>query len=312
MPLETEEEAKERNEAIIIKKLIGLVKETEFLSAENRASLLDWLEKQGEQKQELLTKEKALKNYPFVEQKHVDLVAILKDYFANTPKEQQDKDWEELKHLNNFGWELIEQKPTWSEEEKKKLDRIYYILGIAADEHAYSNTCRLIGDKEAVELQDFLRSIAKPDQKPAEWSEEDDRMMNDTLAFVERFAGRSRKISVEVSNWLKLLKSRVLSSSLREFDKEEGNVIDHLIAICDDAMCYKTFSGCYDIEKCKRFLTNLKFGIDPQKKQWKPSEAMLEALYRAIDKDVMEKSEDEILLDKLYQGLKYGRVLSNK
>ena len=174
LPLETEEEAKERNEAIIIKKLIGLVKETEFLSAENRASLLDWLEKQGEQKQELLTKEKALKNYPFVEQKHVDLVAILKDYFANTPKDQQDKDWEELKHLNNFGWELIEQKPTWSEEEKKKLDRIYYILGIAADEHAYSNTCRLIGDKEAVELQDFLRSIAKPEQKPAEWSKEDE------------------------------------------------------------------------------------------------------------------------------------------
>jgi hypothetical protein len=33
---------------------------------------------------------------------------------------------------------------------------------MAADTHAYSTTCRLIGDKEAVELQDFLRTIAKP------------------------------------------------------------------------------------------------------------------------------------------------------
>ena len=48
LSLETEAEAKGRNEATIIKKLIGLVKETEFLSVENRASLLDWLEKQGD------------------------------------------------------------------------------------------------------------------------------------------------------------------------------------------------------------------------------------------------------------------------
>lgn len=45
---------------------------------------------------------------------------------------------------------------------------------------------------------------------------------------------------------------------------------------------------------------------------WKPSEEMLEALYRVIPEKVMEKSEDEMLLDKLYQGLKYGKVLSEK
>ncbi len=53
-------------------------------------------------------------------------------------------------------------KQEWSEEDKRKLNRIYGILGMAADTHAYSTTCRLIGDKEAVELQDFLRTIAKP------------------------------------------------------------------------------------------------------------------------------------------------------
>ena len=45
---------------------------------------------------------------------------------------------------------------------------------------------------------------------------------------------------------------------------------------------------------------------------WKPSEEMLEALYRVIPENVMAISEDEMLLDKLYQGLKYGRVLSKK
>jgi hypothetical protein len=39
---------------------------------------------------------------------------------------------------------------------------------------------------------------------------------------------------------------------------------------------------------------------------------MLEALYSVIPENVMEKSEDEMLLDKLYQGLKYGKVLSEK
>lgn len=57
----------------------------------------------------------------------------------------------------------------WTDEEKKKLDRIYQILGWAMDEHAFSSTKRLIGDKEGVELQDFLRSIAKPIHwKPSE------------------------------------------------------------------------------------------------------------------------------------------------
>ena len=59
------------------------------------------------------------------------------------------------------------------------------------------------------------------------------------------------------------------------------------------------------------WLKSLKDRAQP-KKQWKPSEEMLEALYRVTPENVMEISEDEILLGKLYQGLKYGRVLSNK
>jgi uncharacterized coiled-coil DUF342 family protein len=56
-----------------------------------------------------------------------------------------------------------------------------------------------------------------------------------------------------------------------------------------------------------------KVGAQWQKEHhWKPSDEMLEALYMVIPENVMEKSEDEMLLDKLYQGLKYGKVLSEK
>lgn len=47
----------------------------------------------------------------------------------------------------------------WSEEDKRKINRIYSILRQAADTHAFSTSCRLIGDKECIELQDFLKSL---------------------------------------------------------------------------------------------------------------------------------------------------------
>lgn len=57
------------------------------------------------------------------------------------------------------------------------------------------------------------------------------------------------------------------------------------------------------------WLKSLKDRVQAQK-QWKPSEEMLEALYKVIPENVIAISEDEMLLGKLYQGLKYGRVLS--
>ena len=69
-------------------------------------------------------------------------------------------------------WQLVAQKPAWSEEDKDKLDRIYSVLGQAADTHAFSTTCRLIGDKECVELQDWLKSL-RPQKR---WKPSDEQM----------------------------------------------------------------------------------------------------------------------------------------
>ena len=49
----------------------------------------------------------------------------------------------------------------WSEEDKRKLNRIYDILGQAAD-----TSKRIIADNEAIELQDFLKSL-RPHWKPS-------------------------------------------------------------------------------------------------------------------------------------------------
>ena len=82
-----------------------------------------------------------------------------------------DKEIDWLKSLKDrVGYEAdCTTKKEWSKEDEKKLNRIYMLLTEAADEHAFSTTCRLIGDKECVELRDFLKSL-KPQNhwKPSE------------------------------------------------------------------------------------------------------------------------------------------------
>lgn len=46
-----------------------------------------------------------------------------------------------------------------SEEDKDKFNRIYSILQHAAETHPFGTSCRLIGDKECIELQDWLKSL---------------------------------------------------------------------------------------------------------------------------------------------------------
>ena len=216
LPLETDAEAKERNEAIIIKKLIGLVKETDFLSEENRASLLDWLEKQGEQK----------------------------------PVEDVNGD--------DYGIDSLWHAQRILEKTLGKVD------GYQTDDGILEHKCAISAVKELYGQNPY-------------WSEKDEEMFNYTISLLNYNLG-SRK-------FIKSLKFKLLSPLMREFEKEEGSIIDHLIAICDDAMCYDTFAGCSkkDIEKYKTFLTNLKFGINPQPQTtWKPSDEQMAELRRVI------------------------------
>lgn len=82
----------------------------------------------------------------------------------------------------NYGMRLQkEQKPEWSKDDKRKLNRIYEILGQAADEKPFGSSKRIIGDKEAVELQDFIK-LLRPSWKPSE--EQMDRLFSIVAAII--------------------------------------------------------------------------------------------------------------------------------
>ena len=93
------------------------------------------------------------------------------------------------------------------------------------------------------------------------------------------------------------------------WSEEDGKMIRFIgnAITAEDAALYLTSKGIKIID-AHVWLNGLKDRVQPQS-IWKPSEEMLEALYKAIPENVMAMSEDKVLLDKLYQGLKYGRVL---
>lgn len=195
----------------------------------------------------------------------------------------------------------------WSEEEKRKLNRIYAILGQAADTHAFSTTCRLIGDKEAVELQDFLRSIAKPKSgewseddegelqvaahrlashgypedaewlkslpnrfnlpPKQEWSEKDEKMLNDTLNSLKRYQLSMPNFQVELQmRWLKSLRPQPKA----ELTLLDENIIKAAIAFVEQNDHFNC-SGGIDKQTVIKALRSLK-------PHWKPSEEQMKAL----------------------------------
>lgn len=142
------------------------------------------------------------------------------------------------------------------------------------------------------------KELKKIEQKPA-WSEEDKELIDEVIQLIEDGA-LSREEKDGYIERLNSLKDRVQPQPKQEWSKEDESYLNTTIAYLKDAKEFKKTA-----ENCIDWLKSLR----PQN-HWKPSEEMLDALYRAIPEETKEKSEDEILLDKLYQGLKYGRVLS--
>ena len=155
---------------------------------------------------------------------------------------------------------------------------------------------------ERVDQPTMLEKImwGSGEQKPV-WSEEDEVVVKDICDKLNRlsmiYVGNESIVCQEDIKWLKFLKDRVQPQPKQEWNEEDEKQYRGAIAICNSL----GHTNTADWLKSHR----------PQS-QWKPSEEMLEALYRVIPENTMEISEDEMLLDKLYQGLKYGRVLSNK
>lgn len=111
-------ELKENEDEMIRKAIIRHFQVgTEYTSFSgfSKDKILAWLEKQDKKNEHM---------------KHPDMVANLKEYLANTPKEQIEKDWDELKHWNNIGPTVEEflygeQKLTGWTEEDEQMVRFY-------------------------------------------------------------------------------------------------------------------------------------------------------------------------------------------
>ena len=205
----------------------------------------------------------------------------------------------------HFG-KQIESRPSWSEEDKKKLNRIYRILTEAADEHAFSLTCRLIGDKECMELQDFLRSL-KPQPKQ-EWSEEDMKMIGTLVAIFEVNNPDSfYKVnpigttdmqgihSSEIVKWLKTLKDRVQPQPKQEWSEEEVEIIDWLVVSFDSL---KIPTNTFYLSKVRPFLISLRNKIQPIINEWsEEDEDIIEEIEAIIDAYVLEENNPKALID---------------
>jgi len=112
-----------------------------------------WLEKQGEQKQNV-----------------TNIISDLENYFATTTKEQQQKDWDEIKnweekHFNHD--KHIEQKHTWSEEDENMLN--FY-------EKDYNNLLGNWKTKDVIEHRMQFRKWLKSLKERYTWKPSDEQM----------------------------------------------------------------------------------------------------------------------------------------
>ena len=71
--------------------------------------------------------------------------------------------WSKATEITSDILDILRPQPKveWSEDDRQKLNRIYEILGHAADDKGFLTSKRIIGDNEAIELQDFLKSLPK-------------------------------------------------------------------------------------------------------------------------------------------------------
>ena len=141
-----------------------------------------------------------------------------------------------------------------------------------------------------------------------EWDSEHKQLKKITQNPVIEMKTPEESLGVDSDTYNKIVDECVYGEQKSAWSEEDESHIRYLIECLEH--CKKGVALTMTTSTSQEYINWLK-SLKPQN-TWKPSEEMLEALYRVIPENVMEKSEDEMLLDKLYQGLKYGKVLSEK
>ena len=133
--------------------------------------------------------------------------------------------------------------------------------------------------------------------KESDWSEEDDKMCQETIDWFEKkcfpYALESENPARESIKWLKSLKNRVIPQSKQEWSKEDENVLEDI----EEAIINYWHGDTQDI-----LLDWLK-SLKPQN-TWKPSDEQLEAVKRASNGSRAIAGNDYLIMDSLYNDLK--------
>lgn len=146
----------------------------------------------------------------------------------------------------------------------------------------------------------YIAWLERQAQKPAAWSEEDERYMNTTIAYLKD-ATEFKKNAENCIDWLKSLKDRTLPQPKQEWSKEDEEHIDSLLKRLD-ALCRNKFERTrFAISEDRDWLESLR----PQNK-WKPSDEHIHWLKWVINRmlDTEKANEAEAVLEELLEQLK--------
>ena len=238
----------------------------------------------------------------------------------------------DFEYENN--WELVEQKPAWSEEDKEMIQDIINDIAIAQEQVYCKSRC-----EDEINWLKSLKDRVQPQPKK-EWSEEDRlHYMNvlEALEYVKGCKSDYDKIEAAKSDiaWFKFLKDGVLPQPKPEWSEEDeyntAFIIETLLGLDGDkeylAKCKKMANWLKSLrpqnwtkEDKERYISCLqrlstgnpeqpetinskwfKEHVYPQK-QWKPSDEQMDALEDAIADAV--SSIQKHSLESLYNELK--------
>ena len=178
---------------------------------------------------------------------------------------------------------LAKNKPAWSEEDVYNAERLLCLLKNEQDNYPQSSC-----DFQEIEgIKDWVESLkdrVQPQPKQ-EWSEEDEKMLNEIQDSLRINNGTNKMIKYEC--WFDDIKDKIQSKPKQEWGEVNDSMIEGIkIAILN----------YYDKENAEEIINWLK-SLKPQKR-WKPSKEQMEEL------EYVTRGNSYQHLTSLYQDLK--------
>ena len=196
-------------------------------------------------------------------------------------------------------WELVEQKPAWSE---KYIADVFEKVGLAKIVREQSN------DNLTIALQSAMIELSKFTPQPKQkWSEEDETKIKSIIALLKNPAvctmdGNKGIIDASIK-YLKSLKYRVQPQPKQEWSEEDEEMLKSIIALCDEKMKSTLYQSAIDHAiDAKNWLKDLIERVQSQS-QLKPSDEQMKALDIAIRCGIQLGSWEEKALKLLKEQL---------